>query len=743
MGVSMMRIARFAVRPALLALVLAIAACRGESPTAPSSGGNGGGGTPPPSGSSLTVTVSNPTPVTGSTSNIVATATLNGAPVADGTAVEFTTTFGTFTDTLLVTTIRTTTNGVATATLSSASAGSAIVTVRVNNVAKTAGVAFSDLPPGPPPPPDKTPVITSISPTTGPPAGGTLVTITGKFFSEPVRVLIGTKEARVATVTSTQIRVITPPIDLGPSTQFSELPVVVIIGAGTTGEVRLTSPTVFRYQLDILTPVIFAISPSAGPNEGNTRIAISGEGFQSPAKVFFGTGGSAGADLTDEVEVQVIQVNFNQIIAVTPPALGIGASLLNQQVTVRVQNVASNKDAVLARGFRYGPLAQITTAGPTEGPFTGGTRVTINGFGFDDPVSVVVAGVAAQVISVTGTKIIVVTNGVLPTSCSNVTGPIVVTNQEDGASATGPNFIFDVFPPSILSVSSPVTEGTTATVTLANSGSGNLRFTIGDSDVIGVQTAPGVFTFTVPLGLTFKTPACITATNVAGVANVATPFDLKVTDSVTTCSDTLTKGITVIPVDTSCRVVNPTAGAITFTPTPLVFGAIPDCTTSAASTVTVTNTGGTALTLNQPASSNPQFTPSTLGSTTLAPGASTTFTVTFRPSGSGAQAGSVSLTAGTTIATLPVSGTGAAPTVSSISPNFGPATTPIVISGSGFVASPFPTVTIGGVLATVTGATTTTINLTAPAGTTGAKDVVITNANGCGTVTVVGGYTYP
>src|SRR5688572_33425486 len=90
---------------ALLALLLLFAACKGETPSAPPPGGPPGG-TPPPTGVNVAVTVSNTDPLVDSTVVITATVTNNGVPVPDGTAVEFQTTHGLFTDTVSSQTIR-------------------------------------------------------------------------------------------------------------------------------------------------------------------------------------------------------------------------------------------------------------------------------------------------------------------------------------------------------------------------------------------------------------------------------------------------------------------------------------------------------------------------------------------------------------------------------------------------------------------------------------------------------------
>ncbi len=87
--------------------------------------------------------------------------------------------------------------------------------------------------------------------------------------------------------------------------------------------------------------------------------------------------------------------------------------------------------------------------------------------------------------------------------------------------------------------------------------------------------------------------------------------------------------------------------------------------------------------------------------------------------------------------------TGADVTTTGISPSSGPTAggTAVTITGTNFTTDGTTTVTIGGVAATgVTVVNSTTITATTPAGTLGAKDVVVTSGGDSGTLT--GGYTY-
>src|SRR5690349_8308872 len=107
------------LRIVLIALVAVLAltmiGCKGESsPTAPPTTSTvpPGGTVAPPTGATINLTVSNATPLVSSKVTITATVSQNGTAVPDGTAVQFTTTLGTFADTGQNTEIRTTTAGV-------------------------------------------------------------------------------------------------------------------------------------------------------------------------------------------------------------------------------------------------------------------------------------------------------------------------------------------------------------------------------------------------------------------------------------------------------------------------------------------------------------------------------------------------------------------------------------------------------------------------------------------------------
>ena len=563
---------------AVAALVLVFAGCKGESPTAPTTSTNPptttSGGTPPPTTANITLTVSNPTPQVNSSSIVTATVTDgNNQPVANGTAVEFDTTLGTFTEANAQTTIRTTTNGVATVTLTSALAGPATVSAIVANVKKTATVTFSTVPVNPPGP-DLTPAITGITPNFGRPQGGEVVTISGKNFRVPLRVLFdfgaGTtpKEATIISSTGTSVQVLTPSVDLGPTAQQLAATVKLINEAGTPNEVVVTGPQ-FTYQLTILTPSVTILTPSSGPIDGGTRVTISGQGFQTPLVVQFGS-----ISTNTWQDVQVLNATFNQILIVTPKASDVqpgGSGVVTGPVDIRITNVASAKQVTLANVFRYTPKMVITAVGPTEGPITGGTRVRIDGTGFNDPIAVTIGGIAAQPISVSGTEIIAVTGVPVVPGCADVTGPISVTNVDNGDSAvaTGLVFSFRVPKPVIISATN-TTVGQTTTIVVFNATPGVPRLTIGDVPlaITSATTDPatGLTTFVATVPTTVSTLLKTQTCPAGGTTPVPTPLTVNFANATTSCTATLPNGITVSPLPAPAVTLNP-AAFTTFTST--------------------------------------------------------------------------------------------------------------------------------------------------------------------------------
>jgi F5/8 type C domain/Pectate lyase superfamily protein/Abnormal spindle-like microcephaly-assoc'd, ASPM-SPD-2-Hydin len=103
----------------------------------------------------------------------------------------------------------------------------------------------------------------------------------------------------------------------------------------------------------------------------------------------------------------------------------------------------------------------------------------------------------------------------------------------------------------------------------------------------------------------------------------------------------------------------PATPSLSASPAELTFGSTAVGSTSAAQTVTVTNSGGAAASISSVASTGPFAQTSTCGSS-LAAGANCTVSVTFTPTASGSQTGTVTVTSNASNSPLTVSlaGTG-------------------------------------------------------------------------------------
>jgi hypothetical protein len=449
-----------------IALVAFYMACSADAP-APTSNGGGGGPrtTPTPSALQVRLFTTNANPTAGNCTLIQAIVTLNGSNVPDGTGVAFSTDFGIFQQNSNVVVSVTTQGGAAVTALCSSNAGLANVraTASVGSQTGTGTLVISFQASA-----QAGPFFSSCSPSFAANTGGTpLILNGGRFFgtASTTRATFTaagiTREALVTDVTGTTVTVVTPAF---PEAQSPSVPVTINLTFGTNSSspVVLTIPNCFAFgTASSTTPSITAILPASGSNNGLTRVTIVGSGFSSPLQLFFGT-----------VEATVVSISFNQIIALTPPAFGAGSPNLNATVDLRVHEVTSGTDAVLASAFRFVTPVQIfAVSGPNiqniVGPFL---PLTIHGQGFEAPVAVGLAGFTAIVMSVSSTEILVTPGDALATGCTDLIGPITVTNVNTGDSASGQTFTYLVknAGPVISSVSPGSGTGGTVTISGAN-----------------------------------------------------------------------------------------------------------------------------------------------------------------------------------------------------------------------------------------------------------------------------------
>lgn len=141
------------------------------------------------------------------------------------------------------------------------------------------------------------PAITSLNPNSGPPSGGTAVTIMGINFTGTTAVFFGTNPAAVFGVHSdNEILAIAPPGVLG------------------TVDVRVSTPLgtspispADRYTYTITpAPNITGLNPNFGPVAGGNAVIIFGTNFTGASAVFFGSASATGFGVNSDNEIVAI-----------------------------------------------------------------------------------------------------------------------------------------------------------------------------------------------------------------------------------------------------------------------------------------------------------------------------------------------------------------------------------------------------------------------------------------------------
>lgn len=561
MKITMIRFA------ALLFSVMAAVACSTDSPTEPAhqpSPPTPGTGSPSSVWNLTLVANPNQIEIDGTndvTSNIVLTARRadNGQPPPNGATAVLSASLGTFTvnGTEVSTIAITLVNGQGGALLTMPGTASTTVIVQAQLEQSFAQTSIRlEIPPAPPLPDPF--FIDSISPNVGP-AGGSVVRINGSGFDPPIRVLFGANPAIVISATSNVITVETPSVELEVNESL-QVSVSVTINLNETDPTQPqatdTLPNAFTYVTQTVpVPEPLSVTPSSGPNEGGTRVAIRGEGFSNQVQVFFGRP-------TTLVEAQIVNISSTRLDVITPAATGVNSANANSIVNVQVINLGSGFTGTLADAFQYGnanaPNIQISAIDPNVGPLEGGNQVRIFGQGFDDPVSVELAGVLADVRSVAGSEIVVLA-GVPPRSngCQDIAGPVTVTNIETNETAAGPTYTYEAISPQILSIA-PASSGA--------GGGGNLRIRgidlpdqellvlFGNTEAAVVNATDREINATIPAftGVFATEPCDDNGDGTDGERFVPAVVSIRVLDLQNGCNATLASSFTYQPPNTVC-----------------------------------------------------------------------------------------------------------------------------------------------------------------------------------------------
>ncbi len=278
------------------------------------------------------------------------------------------------------------------------------------------------------------PNISSISPSSGPTAGGQSVTISGSGFVSGATVMFGGASATVVP-DCCSLQVTTPAHAAG------QVDVQVTNPDGTTGV--LTKGYFYKGAA----PVVSQVSPNRGSTGGETPVTITGSNFLSGAVVTFGT----------VTAHNVTYVNDTTLTALTP-------SEAAGTVDVSVTNIDAQA-GTLTGGYTYVVGPSIGTITPAFGPDAGGTSVTINGANLDPAVQVTFGGLAAASVSWQSAS------KVIATTPAHAAGDVDVVLTNPGTlTATKQNGYRFLPPPPTLTNFNPTTgpPGTSVTITGTN-----------------------------------------------------------------------------------------------------------------------------------------------------------------------------------------------------------------------------------------------------------------------------------
>ncbi|MEM7167971.1 MAG: IPT/TIG domain-containing protein, partial [Planctomycetota bacterium] len=316
------------------------------------------------------------------------------------------------------------------------------------------------------------PTITSLSPGSGPPSGGTSVTLAGTGFLPGTTVRFDGIIAPATIVSTTQIFTASPAHAAG---------VVDVTVTNTNGTGTLANS--FTY---LSPPTLTLVAPSMGSPAGGTLVTLTGSGFDGTETVSF-----------DGLPATAVTLISPTSLTALTPAHATG--------TVNVSVTNGNGSDTLVGGYTYEGAPTITSVAPNTGTSAGGDSVVITGSNFLGSETVTFDGVAVASVTFDSSTMLTV---VTPAHFDAIVD-VVVTNVNGSATLTN-GFTYGTpapTPTSITPANGPRAGGTTVMIAGSN-------FTAADTVTFDGIAATSV-TFNSATSLTAVTPA-----HAAGTVNV-------------------------------------------------------------------------------------------------------------------------------------------------------------------------------------------------------------------------------
>lgn len=325
------------------------------------------------------------------------------------------------------------------------------------------------------------PAVSSISPTSGTAAGGTVVTINGANFATAAGVTTvrfgATASAAVICTTTTTCTATSPPGTPGT------VDVRVTVVGQTSAVVNAD-----RFTYTATVPTISSVSPATGTEAGGTVLTINGTGLGSGANVTVG-----GVSATN------ISCASSTSCTATTPAAATAAPFSPVAVLVTV----AGNSTTAPNAFTYVPVS-IGSVAPANGDVAGGTPVTITGTGFSTTVPTTVTFADGINPAATAPATCATITSCTVTTPAHVAGAVnvTVTVGTRPSPTLGGAFTYTttvVLGPQITSVAP--TSGSTAggtVVTINGANLGGVSITIGGNAVLNLVCSPATCTFDTP-----------------------------------------------------------------------------------------------------------------------------------------------------------------------------------------------------------------------------------------------------
>ncbi|KUL43849.1 cell shape-determining protein [Streptomyces sp. NRRL F-4489] len=304
------------------------------------------------------------------------------------------------------------------------------------------------------------PVLSSVAPSSGPPSGGTPVTLTGAGLSGATAVRFGSTPASSFTVVSdTQVTAVAP---AGSGT----VQITVTTPGGTSNGLAYTYATV---------PAVSAVSPNQGPLSGGNTVTLTGSNFSGATAVTFGA--------TPATAFSV--VSPTTISAVVPAGLPGPV-----QITVTGPGGTSSPGVT----YFYVAVPVLNDVQPGSGPLAGGNTVTLTGSHLLGATAVRFGSTAASSFTVVSDTAI---TAVVPPGSTAGAVPVTVTTP--GGTGGGVSYLYLGAP--VLSALSPAQGPLSGGETVTLTGSG-----LGATTSVRFGTVPAAFTVVSDTAVTAVAP---------------------------------------------------------------------------------------------------------------------------------------------------------------------------------------------------------------------------------------------